>query len=411
MTTFLRVLNELDKALALRQAIAGGSESMFEVNPNAFRRIPGAPFAYWVKDSVHTCFEEFEPFESKRRSALGGLKTLLDERFLRCWWEPEPKFTWRPIAKGGSFSPMYSDLHMVVNWEAEGLDISWYGYQRRPREGFGGGTRGVDAYFRPGITWPRRTNGLSFRIMPAGCIFADKGPAAFVNDDSPKELLALLSLLNSRAFGLLVSVQLARVELAQSFEVGLIQQTPIPNLKAAQIEQLAALGCRAWSLKRTLDTTTETSHAFLLPAGLRSRLGDYDPSAIEAELARIQAEIDSMAFDLYGFAEADSAAVQAINVANAEGEMEGAESDDDSDDEESAAPLDQTAGLLSWALGVAFGRFDWRLAIGELQSLPEPEPFDPLPTKSPGMLPDGAQPFHAHDGILVDDPGHPHDLA
>jgi hypothetical protein len=27
------------------------------------------------------------------------------------------------------------------------------------------------------------------------------------------------------------------------------------------------------------------------------------------------------------------------------------------------------------------------------------------------MLPDGAAPFHRHAGILVDDPGHPHDLA
>ena len=67
-------------------------------------------------------------------------------------------------------------------------------------------------------------------------------------------------------------------------------------------------------------------------------------------------------------------------------------------------------GFLSWCTGVAFGRFDWRLAIGERDALPEPDPFDPLPTKSPGMLPDDAEPFHAHDGILVDDPGHPHDL-
>ena len=50
-------------------------------------------------------------------------------------------------------------------------------------------------------------------------------------------------------------------------------------------------------------------------------------------------------------------------------------------------------GLLSWAVGVAFGRFDWRLATGERQALPEPDPFDPLPRKSPGMLPDGTGPF------------------
>ena len=51
------------------------------------------------------------------------------------------------------------------------------------------------------------------------------------------------------------------------------------------------------------------------------------------------------------------------------------------------------------------------MATGEREAPPEPDPFDPLPAKSPGMLPDGAEPFHAHSGILVDDQGHPHDLA
>jgi len=211
-----------------------------------------------------------------------------------------------------------------------------------------------------------------------------------------------------------VSVQLARVELAQSFEVGLIQQTSVPNLNADQQATLAALARRAWSLKRTLDTIEETSHAFALPAALRARLGDYDPPVIEAELARIQAKVDAIAFDLYGFSEADRAAVQTSQGAANEGDAEtnaDDNADDDGDEEEGAAPIDQTAGLLSWAVGVAFGRFDWRLATSERAAPVEPEPFDPLPAQSPGMLPDGAAPFHAHAGILVDDAGHPHDLA
>ena len=165
---------------------------------------------------------------------------------------------------------------------------------------------------------------------------------------------------------------------------------------------------RAWSQKRTLDTVEETSHAFLLPAALRARLGDYAPPAIEAELARIQAEIDDIAFDLYDFSDADRAAAQASMAGEAEAEEGDAE---DEGDDDISAPIDLTSGLLSWAIGVAFGRFDWRLATGEREAPPEPDPFDPLPAKSPGMLPDGAEPFHAHGGILVDDPGHPHDLA
>jgi len=161
-------------------------------------------------------------------------------------------------------------------------------------------------------------------------------------------------------------------------------------------------------LKRTLDTIEETSHAFVLPGALRARLGDYDPPTIEAELAHIQADIDGIAFDLYGFSDADRVAAQGPGAVAEEDADTGV---DDDEDEESAAPIDQTAGLLSWAVGVAFGRFDWRLATGERAAPAEPEPFDPLPAKSPGMLPDGAVPFHSHAGILVDDPGHPHDLT
>jgi len=255
--------------------------------------------------------------------------------------------------------------------------------------------------------------------------------------------LALACLLNSSAFGLLVSVQLARVELAQSFEVGLIQQTPIPTLTTEQRLQLAALARRAWSLKRTLDTITENSHAFLLPADLRLRLGDYDPPAIVAELARIQAEIDTLAFDLYGFEEADRIAVPRPEELTTEDTEITEEEENDSlfihssslSSSSSVSSVSSVVNLssslssafvvslssptsvvnptdlLSWALGVVFGRFDWRLATGEREAPPEPDPFDPLPPKSPGMLPDGAAPFRNHAGILVDDQGHPHDLA
>jgi hypothetical protein len=213
----------------------------------------------------------------------------------------------------------------------------------------------------------------------------------------------------SRPFEALVELSLnAGDSTARSFEVGIIQKTPVPNFNSEQQIMLASLARRAWSLKRTLDTIEETSHAFVLPAALRVRLGNYHPPTIEAELARIQSEIDDIAFDLYGFNEADRASVQGTQgVANDAEDS----ADDEGDDEDSASPIDHTAGLLSWAVGVAFGRFDWRLATGERAAPPEPDPFDPLPAKSPGMLPDGAAPFHAHEGILVDDPGHPHDLA
>lgn len=412
MTTFLRLLSDQDKQSALLDAVQNSGKNVFEVNPDSFKQVPGAPFAYWVSEPVRQLFKQLPAFESNGRTAKQGLASADDGRFLRVWWEVMPELPgWHSFAKGGSQSKHYADVYLMVNWGRDGAEIKnnlnekggirsnvWMLKDTAPK-----------FFFRPGLTWPLRTNGLSFRVIPAQCIFGHKGPVGFASDDDHSSLLELSSILNSKIFGYLVSLQLARTELAQSYEVGLIQQTPIPNLSTDQQSRLAHLARQAWSLKRTLDTIEENSHAFALPAALRARLGDYDPPTIEAELNRIQSEIDEIAFDLYGFSEADRAAVQS-NQSVANDDAEGS-ADDDDDDEDSAVPVDQTAGLLSWAVGVAFGRFDWRLATGERDAPAEPEPFDPLPAKSPGMLLDGAEPFHAHAGILVDDPGHRHDLT
>jgi hypothetical protein len=111
----------------------------------------------------------------------------------------------------------------------------------------------------------------------------------------------------------------------------------------------------------------------------------------------------------------DGAAIETWNrnaAANTSAEDVGDEisEDEEEDDEDNGAAAGNSETLLSWAVGTAFGRFDVRLATGEREAPPEPDPFDPLPAKSPGMLPDGATPFHPHPGILVDEPGHQHDL-
>ena len=391
------------------------SRKVYRLEPESFRAVPGAPFAYWVSQAVRDVFVNVDSFQRDWRTAQHGGSTKDDFRFLRLFWECEQSSDrWTLFAKGGSFSPFYADIYLAVNWTQDAYELEAALLQKYPYLGDTANWvlhRECD-YFRPGLTWPRRTTALSFRVLPKGCIFADKGPAAFVDEDTPGSLLALCALVNSQAFGLLVSIQSAGSELAQSFEVGLIQQTPVPDLSAEECATLSKLARHAWSLRRKLDTVEETSHAFVLPSTLRTRLGDYDPQAIEFKLVQIQSKINAIAFDLYGFSEDDRAAMQNGAGAGSEGDAKdvNAQSDDNSGGENGAPPIDGTAGLLSWGVGVAFGRYDWRLATAEREASDDPEPFDPLPTKSPGMLPDGAEPFHAHTGILVDDEGHSHDL-
>src|SRR5690606_10598808 len=142
----------------------------------------------------------------------------------------------------------------------------------------------------PGLTWPlRTTSGISFRVMPQGCIFGHKGPAVFVDTNSSDELLAVCAISNSQPFGLLLSLQLAAADVAaRSYEVGVIQKTPIPHLNPEDEKNLATLARRAWALKRTLDSVLENSHAFILPTILYGRLINYDPLSIDAELVSIQ---------------------------------------------------------------------------------------------------------------------------
>ncbi len=445
MTVFLRLLEARDKPEALRRALRDpGDGNRFEADTAHFSAVPRSPFAYWVSDRVRRLFRELPRFEGEGRTAKVGLQTSDDFRFVRAAWEVDPETigkSWFPFAKGGKFSPFYADLHLVVNWRDDGAEIRNLLDRRSGR--LLSRPQNPDYFFRPGLTWPRRTtSGLSCRLMPAGCVFADKGPGGFASDDDPSELLGLCGTLKSKAFGALMGLQLAAADAAaRSYEVGVIQRTPVPRLDEAHRARLAALARRAWSLKRTVDTVNETSHAFVLPALLAVRRGAEAPIAeaidgacaaavvprktgaaegktlrglarrfaglvrrAEEELSRIKGEIDDICFELYGIEGEDRRAIErgfGKSRTKARANVT----------EQPIAPLVES--LLSWCLGVAFGRFDARLATGERKPPAEPEPFDPLPVRSPGMLPleAAASASSQPPCSLVDDRGHEFDLV
>lgn len=418
MSQFLRLLSEDNKAECLHLVCENfrhgrSDDRIYEAQPDDFDVVPGKPFAYWVSQAVRNLFAKFDSFETAGGTAWIGASTKDDFRFLRLTWEPSTLGGWRGFSKGGGYSKFFGEPHLLINWRDDAAEIAALVVARYPY--LKGNADWVlhreCPYGIPALTWTRRTTkGLSVRTLPAGCMFSDKGPAASIGKNSIDELLATMAFLNSRAFQALVELQLAAADAAaRSYEVGLIKATPFPELDEAVNRRLATLAKDSWRLTRIEAEADETSSAFLLPPSLRSRADDREGANIELELARIQAEIDDIAFNSYGFSEDDRVAVLASP--GAENEEDAGASADEEDEEDAAAFIDQTIGLLSWAVGVVFGRFDWRLATGERAAPPEPDPFDPLPAKSPGMLPDGAAPFHAHEGILVDDPGHPHDLA
>ena len=428
-TVFLRALQAEDKPASLLSMIRESGVNRFDVDATDFSLVPRSPFAYWVPFDVRATFTSSPPFLSGRRLVVSTNPLNADFRFARLWWEVNACGLferWRPWAKGGSYSPFYYDVDTVIAWDMHrSTYIGFLGTENRPLER----PASVQHFFRPGLTWPRRTqSGLALRAMPSGCVFADKGPAAFVGGDDPDDLLTLLAMTNSATFRALVGLQMA----FGSFEVGVIQRTPVPSIAAAREASLAPLAHRSWSLKRSLDTAIETSHAFTLPVLLQIQSASLDERAavwssrirgVEEELEGIQAEIDERCVELYGI-DVDSRRAITKAVAASYGVAENDDSVSEAEEVEDAKgdAVGLTAELVSWAVGAAFGRFDVRLATGERVLPDEPEPFDPLPVCSPAMLigddglplataPGGYPLAFLEDGILVDDPGHSRDLT
>jgi hypothetical protein len=148
MSLFIRLLGEEDKGAALGEAVRSVVEGaqdpcVFEMAPESFEQVPGAPFAYWVAEHVQALFRRLPPFEDEGRMVRVGLQTSDDFRFVRAAWEPPaagrsdvaaslpategPKCWWL-FAKGGAYAPFYADVYLCINWAAGGQEAkAWAG--------------------------------------------------------------------------------------------------------------------------------------------------------------------------------------------------------------------------------------------------------------------------------------------
>lgn len=393
------------------------------LDPAAFRLIPGSPFAYWIDEAALRLFEFLPPFEDEVEAAKVGLQTSDDFRFLRLWWEPDtaPR-KWRSFAKGGAFSPFFGDIHLVVNWEGQGREIRSFVDPRSGR--LKSRPQSTVYYGRPGITWTRRTTSdFSPRALPGGGIFSDQGPAVFCEIEAAPSVLAVM---NSRVFRALLGVQMKAIEgAARAYEIGYVSSTPVPREVCRSHQELIPLVRRAWRLVREGFRTKHGSLAFLLPQVLQCQAPSLETGLTESmdgnefvrqELARVEAEIEEAVERLYGISTADG------DLSGEIGAAPSPSGDEENEDAERADPVTLTESLIEWALGTALGRFDVRLATGERQPPPNPDPFDPLPVCSPGMLrdedglparepPAGYPTDLPPHGLLVDDPGHPWDVV
>ncbi|MCP4308393.1 MAG: hypothetical protein GY788_26635, partial [bacterium] len=274
MTEFLSLLRNRDKSGGLRRLLSP-SEAVpgrFAIEAKGIRRIDGSRFCYWLPQEVRELYSN-RRFGDGIEGARIGLGTLDDFRFLRLYWEVAGGSSLPPFVKASHQGPWYSDLHTLLRWGADGTELKISVELK-----VGSASRKVqseDFYFRPGVGWSRRPHVRGwFRFVPSGAIFADNGPIAFGDRDHLERSLALL---NSAIVEALIHASVSRgyggSGQTLTYEVGVIGAVPMPRVPVP--DRLASLARRGWSLQRSLDTVTEVSHAFVVPAVLHVEGGSF----------------------------------------------------------------------------------------------------------------------------------------
>lgn len=221
-----------------------------------FAAIDGSPLAFERVGIVAPIFRESPALDPALATAAQGLATAADDRFVRCRWEVLAENVgqgndWVPFAKGGEFSRFYADIHLVVDWKKNGDGI---------RNFDGAYIRNEQHYFKPGMTWPLRTQrGFNLRVMPEGCIFGHKGPAVLPAD--PSKTFFILGIANSAP----AEFVLRGLMSFGSWEVGVIKRLPVPQANAKQSERVASLAKAIHDAKRDWDGGNEISTSFERP--------------------------------------------------------------------------------------------------------------------------------------------------
>jgi len=385
-----RDMIDKDKIIRLPWMNCDEKDMVYFHNSNDFINFPDQVFAYDVPDELRKLFIFNSTLEENNFKAFPGLTTLDNERFIRLHWEvPIGSKRWIGFAKGGSGPKYYQEISLSLDWDNNGAAL-----KQRAKEYGGAASRFIaseDKYFLSGLTYPRVGKTLSLRILPKGCIFAEKGISIFPLNDretNSSNLLALLAILNSKPVEYMVSI----TSPGRFWESGSINRIPLPhNWNSHNLHELAYKG---YVLSRAAFEADETSRVFISPL-IEIKQG---------EIEELQLEIDNIVTKIYHLHDDIQLGKSSYSQ---EMEIEDNEAD-------AIYPEIKHFDYLQYALGVVTGRWDIRIGKNPVLARNSTDPFEKLPPLSPGSLLSDISNYPiriAWEGILVDDPDHPDDIV
>jgi hypothetical protein len=189
--TIVRVLDDSDKEVAASKVLSNPLEpqegAVFFPNLSLFGALPGHVLAYQLPNQVATRISQGVNLTKLGGKAAVGLQPSDDFRFVRLVWEVGAEeigrhATWVHYAKGGEYQPYWDDIHLLVNWRDDGVEIkNFYGPNGKIRSR----PQNLRFYFRKGVTWPERTTSdFSPRVLPENCIFSVTGQGIFCGSEA-----------------------------------------------------------------------------------------------------------------------------------------------------------------------------------------------------------------------------------
>ncbi|MCY3950904.1 MAG: hypothetical protein OXF61_17130 [Acidimicrobiaceae bacterium] len=200
-----------------------------------------------------------------------------------------------------------------------------------------------------------------------------------------------------------------------NFLVDNVKSLPVPAVDDDLRRGLADFVEAQVSVRRTMYESLEPFREFVRPTESPSRLA-WSPFSL------LGSELDRRVAEAFGISE-ESASQLGVDLQEALTALAASGSSESEDDEDPAGGSGEWGDrLVSYLVGVAFGRWDVRIGLDRSLAPPARAPFDAPPHVPPGSLVDewGAMACSAPanypidlppDGVLVDQPGHALNLS
>lgn len=393
------------------------SERHYLVNRRSLRLLPRCQILYSLPPQLLRLLRSENRMRSTVLEAKHGMNTFNNFRFLRLRWEVTPaligeSLEWEPLSKGGPYAVYYLDLPLLVRWNRDGKEIA---EENRRANGQTAQARQASTYYHlPGATYSRRSaKDFGVRMLPAGCIIGEKGPAVLATGRYSKEFI--IALLNSRLMNFLIHIQAN----AKQYDSGIIERLPWIEPSAEIIRSLESLAHNCICILKESGSRSETDSDFAGNAfepSLAGTLAKWDMEMQEARkrVSEYQIQIDELVDGFYGV---DSREFK-NNFLDSPAE-DGSGSEDAEDDEHGESGFSAlslaivSSAAVSACVGCIFGR--WNVErFSEEPIKAKPQLFSPIPIVPPAFLLKTAAPnvtvVADLNGILVDDPEHGKDI-